>query len=695
MRTTERWIGGLFLAVALLQLVPVWAPRYYPTMDGPAHLYNAWVMREIALGHDNIVTRTYAIDLKPYPNLLDHVILAVLLGALEAPAAEKVFVSAIILLFLGGAWLFAGAADRRASLFAFLALPLSHHLLLQSGFYNFSLSVGIYFIVVAVWWTRRRRPDWQTITIVALLLLLCYFAHPMSTALAIGSIGVLWLTASRDWRHLIAFLPVLPLLAWFVLRERGRGNPSDWTLWHHFTFLAQTQEIATYAIWQLKFGAVLCAVTLLLMAITVAVERRRREADAFLLILAAVIAAFLLGPGATSGGSMVLERLGLFISLLPLPWLSPRLGKAGRGAFAVAMSVVAIAHTVYLTRSDRRIARETTALVCAARAIPKNRTFFPVVADRQPEGTLLALMWHAGEYAAIERCLVDLNNYEPRAGYFPIRYRDAARMFGVESIANDITNFPADRMTPFAQYVFTWHMPDDAPVLLRLDRDYKLLAISKAGRIYRRRDFLSIAEFDGLLLPVAGTTADAGGPAGERWGVEQTVRNRGAKPVEIKLSTCAAAVPCAFILAPGEARQLASDDPWRPYIVAHVARPGLAGVDVTTVVHRVDRDGSVSRLSIPSKPLSGFCGRRIDFDNVLRSGRLSLRLWSLGAGGSIRVDGRSVAADANGFVHVRDLAPRAGRLHVEADDPDARLWGILTASGARDAGTLLLPRCGS
>jgi hypothetical protein len=686
MRTTERWIGGLFLAVALLQLVPVWAPRYYPTMDGPAHLYNAWVMREIALGHDNIVTRTYTIDLKPYPNLLDHVLLAVLLGAFKAPIAEKVFVSAIILLFLGGAWLFAGAADPRASLFAFLAVPLSHHLLLQSGFYNFSLSVGLYFVVVAVWWARRQRPDWQTITIVALLLLLCYFAHPMSTALAIGSIGVLWLTASRDWRHLIAFLPVLPLLAWFVLRERGQSYPSDWTTWHHLTFLAQTQEIATYAIWQLKFGAALCVLTLLLMAITVAVERRRREADAFVLILAAVIAVFMLAPAATSGGSMVLERLGLFISLLPLPWLSPRLGKVGRGAFAVAMAIVAVAYTVYLTRNDRRIARETTALVRAAR-IPKNRTFFPVVADRQPEGTLLALMWHAGEYAAIERGLVDLNNYEPRTGYFPVRYRDAARMFGVESIANDITNFPVERMTPFAQYIFTWHMPDDAPVLPRLDRDYELLAVSNVGRVYRRRDFLSTAEFDSLLLPIAGTTA-------ERWGVEQSVRNHGAQPVSIELSTCAMNVPCAFTLAPGEARRLASDDPWRPYIVAHVARPGLAGVDVTTVVHRIDRDGSVSRLSIPSMPFSGFCGPRIDFDNVPRFARLSLRLWSLGTG-SIKIDGRSVAADANGFVNVRDLAPRSGHLHIEANDPAARLWGFVTASGEHGAGTLLLPRCGS
>jgi hypothetical protein len=138
-----------------------------PDRGRPAHLYNAWVLRELALGHDNAVTRTFAIDAKPYPNLLDHIALALLLGEFPPRVAEKVFVSGILLLFLGGLWLFAGAVDARASLFAFLGVPLAHHLLLQSGFYNFSLGAGLYFITVAVWWRRRERDDSQTIAIVA------------------------------------------------------------------------------------------------------------------------------------------------------------------------------------------------------------------------------------------------------------------------------------------------------------------------------------------------------------------------------------------------------------------------------------------------------------------------------------------------------------------------------------------------
>ena len=252
---TEAWIARLFLVVALMQIVPVWSAPYFPTADGPAHLYNAWVMRELVLGHDNAVTRTYAIDAKPYPNLLDHLALAVLLGEFPPPVAEKVFVSGIVPLFLGGLWLFAGAVDPRASLFAFLGVPLAHHLLLQSGFYNFSLGAGLYFITVAVWWRRRKRDDGQTIVIVAILLLLCYFAHPMPALLAIGTIGLLWLAAlrGRHARHLLAFVPVLPLLAWFLLHQRGGGRHIT-SAWHHLTFLAQTQDVVTFDPRQLRFG---------------------------------------------------------------------------------------------------------------------------------------------------------------------------------------------------------------------------------------------------------------------------------------------------------------------------------------------------------------------------------------------------------------------------------------------------------
>src|SRR5258708_2185074 len=181
------WAAPLFLAVAILQLVPIWSTPHIPTSDGPSHLYNASILRDLATGHGGIFTRYYGIDWQPQPNWLGHVILALLLLVVPPVIAEKLLVSAIVLLFLGGAWMLARAVDARGEAYAFLALPFAYHLLLQLGFYNFSLSAGQYLVIVALWWRRRHRPDPGTVALIAVLLVVCYFSHPTSTLLAMPS----------------------------------------------------------------------------------------------------------------------------------------------------------------------------------------------------------------------------------------------------------------------------------------------------------------------------------------------------------------------------------------------------------------------------------------------------------------------------------------------------------------------------
>src|SRR5437588_167127 len=44
------WADWLFFALALAFLVPLWSATYGPSTDGPSHLYNAFVLRLIAVG---------------------------------------------------------------------------------------------------------------------------------------------------------------------------------------------------------------------------------------------------------------------------------------------------------------------------------------------------------------------------------------------------------------------------------------------------------------------------------------------------------------------------------------------------------------------------------------------------------------------------------------------------------------------
>ena len=163
--------------------------------------------------------------------------MALLMFAVPPVAAEKLLVSAYVLTFLAGAWYLAGAARPGERWLAFLAFPFAYHQLFQFGFYNFSISVALFLIILGYWWRHRERPGLRrTRVTINLLLWLCYFSHILSFGLALIAIAVLWLATLRreTWRrhllHVPILLPQLALPLWFFCKQgAGRSRrPGPW-----------------------------------------------------------------------------------------------------------------------------------------------------------------------------------------------------------------------------------------------------------------------------------------------------------------------------------------------------------------------------------------------------------------------------------------------------------------------------------
>jgi len=477
----------LFFALALVQLVPVWAPVYFPTQDGAAHVYNAAVIRELALGHHNRLTQTYELDLRPHPNVVSHIVLALLLGVFPPAAAEKILVSAIVVLFLGAVWLFAGALDPGARVYAYLALPLAHHQLLQYGFYNFCIATALSLMVIAFWWKRRY-------VAVAILLVVCYFSHPLPTAFAVMAIGIEWLLTLRTEpfrqhaRRLLALVPVLPLLDWYAMQNIGKSGRPGWTALERLRFLAQTEICVTFDYRQRYAGTAIFAATAALMIVTAMIERRRRGAAAFLVILAVLFVIYMIAPADAAGGAFVLQRLALLAAVAPLPWLTPRLPRPWQIALAAAMATISIAQAAFLTVCDRRVSRQAVALVRAARRTPPDHTMLPLIGNRHLRGVAIQLLAHTSCYAATGGRLVDLDNYEPTTSYFPLRFRRGVAWRPPWDIEEDPNDVDLEAWTPIAEYVFTWRLRPDAPVYEALAPRYALVWSDANARIYRRRD---------------------------------------------------------------------------------------------------------------------------------------------------------------------------------------------------------------
>ena len=502
-----RWPAWVYAALAALFLVPFWAvPGYLPSTDGPSHVYNAWLLGQLAgPAPVPLLRQYYYLNPQPVPNSLTHVALLTLMWALPPAAAEKVLLSLYVLLAAGALWYFAGAIDGERAWLALLGLPFTWNVLLGLGFYNYCFSVPLFLLALGWWWRHRDRPGLAFAIVLDALLVLCYFAHILGAVLAFAGIGVLWLASWRRerWRghlaHLAILAPVAVLPFWFtVLRHGGHTRPSHETwpaLWSQLAHLGPQWQFTEEGGWT---GPILASVFAAWMVFTLLREgvarwreapprrwRWLREEDGFLAFSLLVVAFYFVAPEGAAGGSLLKLRLALLPVLVLLPWLSARVGRWGRAAAVLAASVLAVRLVTYAVPCYRAGSRDVEAFVRGLDAVPPGSVVVPLMFDRRTTRCMRAgSVDHATGYAALAKGLIDWGNYEAHTDYFPVRFRAAAVGPAFLNIEGDPANVPVRRLMSRVDYIYCWRMPADAKVAGRLERQCKLVAAGDQWRLY-------------------------------------------------------------------------------------------------------------------------------------------------------------------------------------------------------------------
>ncbi|HEV3077009.1 MAG TPA: hypothetical protein VHB47_21480 [Thermoanaerobaculia bacterium] len=547
-RRRPPWPAWVYAALVALYLVPFWAvPGYLPSTDGPSHVYNAWLLGELAgPAPARLLRAYYTINPQPVPNSLTHLALAALLWALPPAAAEKALLSAYVLLLAGALWYLAGAVDRERAWLALLGLPFAWNMLLGYGFYNFLFSVPLLLLALGLWWRHRDRPGPGFAAALVGLLLACYFAHILAAVLALAGIGVLWLASWRRerWRghlvHLAILAPAAVLPVWFTMvRPGGPGYPSDasWqTLWSD---LAHLRTLWQFSGERGETGAILAKVFAAWVAFTLtraAMARRRpgttgspgaepplpslwawvrsspappsglgptpkgregegppprnrwwwwREEDAFLVLALLLAGLYFLSPGGTAGGGFLQPRLLLYPFLVVLPWLSTDVGRWGRAAAVVALAALAAYPVTWAVPCYRAGARDVEAFVHGLDAVPPGSVVVPLVFDRHTTSCMRSgSVDHAAGYAAVAKGLVDWDNYEAQTDLFPVRFRAWAVRPTRLGVENDPLHLRVHELRSRVDYIYCWRMPPGAPVAGGLARQCTLVAASDQWRLY-------------------------------------------------------------------------------------------------------------------------------------------------------------------------------------------------------------------
>jgi hypothetical protein len=489
----------LYLALCLAYLVPVWTVEYLPTTDGPAHTYNAWIVRQHGNPDYPLFDRYYEVDARPLPNWLGHAAMAGLMTAVPPRASEKLLVSGYLLLFLAGARFLARSVDPAHGWLAFLAFPLAYNQLFQMGFYNFCLGLAFFLFTVGVWWRRRAASGPSLVLALHGLLLLTWFSHLVAHFLALVAIAGLSLGGPRRdgalrgrWSPacLAILIPQAALPLWFLT---GREIDLAWisreaaTVWGYFLRLGVVSSF------QLRTGTALAFAFMVLLALTLRSRLRRRDGgrslelrpgDAFLFLGLLFAVLYFVSPDEAAGGSLIKPRLALFAWLVLIPGLAPDLEARGRNMAVGALAALALIHVAVLTRGYREADHQVRELLAGTARIAPDTRVLPLLFERDASRELLA---HSFSYTALEKGLVNWDNYEAAADYFPVRFRPGAVRPDTGVVETRPSDLDVEIYRNEIDYIYCWKMRPGSEIARRIEEHYALVAEHGPARLYARK----------------------------------------------------------------------------------------------------------------------------------------------------------------------------------------------------------------
>ncbi|HWB62760.1 MAG TPA: hypothetical protein VG603_04555 [Chitinophagales bacterium] len=526
-RAEKLLYGGL----VLLLLWPVWANKYFLTLDGPCHLYNSTVLLNFWQGkHVSFFSQFYTLNPHIDPNWFSHLALAGLMYFLPPVLSEKILVSLYLLCFLFFSRLLITQLNPQNKLLAFLPFLFVYHHVFQMGFYNFSYSLA--FMVFAWWFFFRysgRISTFLFVPVLSLILLITYLAHPIGYLLACGSIGLVLIMGAlaqkeKQWavlgRQLIAvFIAALPsfiLILYFIMRRVSYSvQPGDRTFSELGNSIIHLTSITNLVSAESPYTTTIFwfMVALTVIALGYKIKSRRITGfDAFFIVVIALVVFYFNCPNAIGGAGIVPERLQI-IPFVILPfWLAT-------ANFSKPLQVIIAAGAIILTCCLAIVRIPVYRLTSGAieefmsvqQYIKPESTVLPLsyahngkTEDGKPIADKIWLFFHSADYLGATKPLIMLGNYEANTGYFPLLWKREEDPFvhlcdndGIEAIPPSVvipeyeraTGKKVDYVIPLCLDGEFRNHPNTINLFQQLDSFYTLIYTSPHGRalLYHRK----------------------------------------------------------------------------------------------------------------------------------------------------------------------------------------------------------------
>jgi hypothetical protein len=430
----------IFYLILAINIAYLFYTKFFPTMDGPAHLYNANLIRHLLMGNE-FIKEFYQINAFPVPNWASHFLLTLFRLILPGWLSEKM----LIITYVSGMALsfryMVKAIHPENISFSVFIFPFIYSFLFHLGFYNYALSFIFLFLTLGIWIKHYADNKLSLYFVTGSLLICTYFCNILTyafTGITIGSIIFLFEAAkhtifskqylrsciNRILRLTLCSLPSLILFVWFFKTVSFPGTieryaSSELIKWTNdvrslIVFSYAKEEIITEQFFH---------VLLFLLIFNFIINRNRlilkekfttpHRMIAYFPLILSIVLLFALPNGSSAG--MMSDRLSLLMYLfLIILIISQPLPASIRTIFSVVFIAL---HIILITKHSpilHDLNADAKAINETASHISENSIVLPVnLSDNW-------LQPHFSNYLGTDKPMVILENYEVTVGWFPL-----------------------------------------------------------------------------------------------------------------------------------------------------------------------------------------------------------------------------------------------------------------------------------
>ncbi len=471
---------NVFLYILLLaaHLVLIWLLPYFPTQDGPSHIYNLVILKDLLHGGGQW-GNYFTYSLHAVPNLGFNLLSYPMLHFFSPLVVEKLFVSIYIVLMGCSIPLFLHSFNKPTMPLSFFVFPVIFNFTLLMGFYSYAVAIPLFLIAASISWKNYNSSVVFNFVFFNITGFIIFYFHLIPFILFLIALISITIVHSTGFKGRIVELtkllakisPIILILVYYLInspKSSLTGVSYLFSVSRYIRLLLDLFYFSTlnFSPWQLFPASLIIILFILFMYVSLKdIYNRNKQgknipdSERCLLFMASVlILIYLFMPFRFGGGTFFNERFPWVIVLIMLPLLQipetvfwkqfgPKI-LVGTVCFFFAFN------TVIFWQQSRKVEKYLSGLNTN---LPKGAyvmTYKKI--DPKTGWPRIDVLMHTASYYGIFKGWVDIGNYETSLNYFPVKFKNTIPRFpSLDQITYKVETIDWSEY-PSIQYLLGW-----------------------------------------------------------------------------------------------------------------------------------------------------------------------------------------------------------------------------------------------